>query len=325
MKMARWSQFYVTASFVFGLCLFVSARNVHEEQKGAYDGLLAVSHSGLEQNFVCEACLQLSNEAELVLHNPDTEKTLEELFSHVACNSLMTPKMKAKCTSMVKTYVPDLLVALQTYLRPELCTEVKVCRPQLQFGKDTKTCALCQDFAADALTYLGSNRTKTQIIVALHLACSRLEELSKQCDLLVDVYAPDLMEHLNNLTPEEFCEMTRLCKPALATTQLKKRNDCAICQFVILELKFKLRDPKTQERLLEVLGNGCDKVINHVDECKMIVAQYAPFLLANLETILDADVLCTKIGACTPMKNIHDSESYLVMASAENIKRVHSL
>ncbi|KAL2628553.1 hypothetical protein R1flu_013239 [Riccia fluitans] len=66
---------------------------------------------GLEGNLICDACLQLSTEAESVLKNPDTEKTLVELFSQMACENLMSPKMKSKCVDLVRIYVSDLLEA----------------------------------------------------------------------------------------------------------------------------------------------------------------------------------------------------------------------
>ncbi|KAL2634580.1 hypothetical protein R1flu_006059 [Riccia fluitans] len=87
---------------------------------------------GLEGNLICDACLQLSTEAQSVLKNPDTEKTLVELFSQMACENLMSPKMKSKCVDLVRIYVPDLLGALQSYLQPELYTEVRVCKPEVQ-------------------------------------------------------------------------------------------------------------------------------------------------------------------------------------------------
>jgi saposin len=61
--------------------------------------------------------------------------------------------------------------------------------------------------------------------------------------LLVDVYTPRMMEQLDNITPQEFCQMTKMCKPPKLSV---RRNDCTTCQFVILELKIKLKDPKTQ-------------------------------------------------------------------------------
>lgn len=64
-----------------------------------------------------------------------------------------------------------------------------------------------------------------------------------QCDLLVDMYTPRMMEQLENITPEEFCQKAKMCKPP---TRILDGNDCATCQFVILELKIKLQDPQTQ-------------------------------------------------------------------------------
>ncbi|KAL3684624.1 hypothetical protein R1sor_002646 [Riccia sorocarpa] len=323
--MARWSQYCLGASLLLLMCMTVTARNFHHGHKRDSVRVSDLQNAGRGRDIICDACLQLSTEAEMLLKNPDTEKTLEQLVSQMTCENIGSPKLKSKCLDLVHVYVPDVLGALESFLQPALCTEVGVCKPERQLIRDTRGCALCQEFAFDALNYLESNRTKKQIIFALHVACSRLEDLSKQCDLLVDVYAPHLIAELDTLSPEQFCEATRLCKPAVAATQLKNRNDCAVCQFMVMEVKVKLRDPKTQERLLEVLNNGCDRVVNHVDECKMVVSQYAPFLLANLDTILDADVLCAKIGVCPPTKKSVVSEPYLVMPSAENVRHIHAL
>lgn len=64
-----------------------------------------------------------------------------------------------------------------------------------------------------------------------------------QCDLLVDLYSARMMEQLENITPQEFCQMTKMCKPS---RMVSAGNDCATCQFAILEIKIKLEDPKTQ-------------------------------------------------------------------------------
>jgi saposin len=278
-------------------------------------------------NFVCDACVQFSTEAQMILADPETQRQAIALVSQMACQSL-TPKLQSKCLDMVDVYVTDAFVALQAYLGPEICIESGLCLPELArySGKrgmlsrrkpiaSAKTCALCQDFATDALSYLERNATKAKIIGALHLACSRLDEISKQCDLLVDIYAPDLMAHLDDLTPEELCEITHLCQPTKTAIRAVKRNDCAICQFVVLELKIKLKDPVTQAKILDVLLNGCSRVQNHVDECKMIVTQYAPFILANLDNILDADALCSRIGACLQSRKPDPVEPVLALYS----------
>ncbi|CAK9214009.1 unnamed protein product [Sphagnum troendelagicum] len=256
------------------------------------------------KNYVCDTCMQLSQKAQLVLANPDTVQEVISLVEDHMCRPLQ-PGLQTKCENMAEAYVPAMLLELEAELGPDkLCFETGLCTStavEAAMG-NKKACTVCQDFATDALTYLEKNKTREEIIIALHLACSRLQDLSKQCDLLVDLYTPRMMQQLNNITPQEFCEMTKLCKPPKLTW---KRNDCATCQFVILEIKLKLQDPKVQAKLLEVLLKGCNRVTNHVEECKGIVEQYGPFILENLDQMLDSKAVCCKIGVCPAMPCPH--------------------
>lgn len=84
---------------------------------------------------------------------------------------------------MVQSYVPEVLLELEARLGPDkLCFESGLCTSTaLQaFDNDKKSCMVCQDLATDALTYLENNKTRAEIVIALHLACSRMQELSKQ-------------------------------------------------------------------------------------------------------------------------------------------------
>ncbi|KAG0585455.1 hypothetical protein M758_2G012100 [Ceratodon purpureus] len=246
---------------------------------------------------LCDTCLQLSQEAQMVLANPDTPKEVINVADQLVCSPLQ-PGLKKKCERMVDQYVPQAILELEALLGPDkLCFESGLCTaPALSaFEDERKSCMVCQDLATDALTYLENNKTRVEIVIALHLACAQLKELSKQCDLLVDMYTPRMMEQLENITPQEFCQMTKMCKPP---KRVLASNDCATCQFVILELKIKLQDPQTQEKVLDVLMNGCNRVVNHVDECKALVVQYGPFVLANLDKILDSQAVCCKAGFC---------------------------
>lgn len=246
---------------------------------------------------VCETCLELSQEAQMVLANPDTSKQIINFADQVVCNPLQS-ELQKKCEIMVDSYVPEMLLELEARLGPDkLCYDSGLCKPAaiLAFQDDRKSCMVCQDLATDALSYLENNKTRVEIVIALHAGCAQLKELRKQCDLLVDLYTPRMMEQLENLTPQEFCQLTRMCKPPKKTVA---GNDCATCRFVILELKRKLKDPMTQKKVLDALMNGCNRVQNHVDECKALVVEYGPFFLANLDKILDSQALCCKAGFC---------------------------
>lgn len=87
-----------------------------------------------------------------------------------------------QCEKMVAEYVPQAILELETLLGPEkLCYESGVCMPPAikAFQDEKKKCTVCQDLATDALTYLENNKTREEIVIALHLGCSQLRELSK--------------------------------------------------------------------------------------------------------------------------------------------------
>eukprot|EP00246_Nothoceros_aenigmaticus_P005176 TRINITY_DN17055_c0_g1_i1.p1 TRINITY_DN17055_c0_g1~~TRINITY_DN17055_c0_g1_i1.p1 ORF type:complete len:360 (-),score=37.34 TRINITY_DN17055_c0_g1_i1:580-1545(-) len=254
-------------------------------------------------DYVCKVCMELATEAQAVLTDPEFEHTATEYVEVHACEPLGQAGLRKKCQAMVEEYMPEVFVALKNYAEPEsLCVSSGFC-PVAREGllaphpTDPKFCTVCLDLATDALQFLEANKTTTDIITALHFACSRMQDLQKQCDLLVDVYAVDLIRRLRSTTPEEFCQQTKLCSHYQLSVG-KDAKDCQICQFVILELKLKLKDPATQDKIVDLLFRSCSKVPNHVDECRTLVSQYIPFILANLDTILDGNALCSKMGAC---------------------------
>jgi saposin len=288
----------------FLLLLFVSVQGFEVKPAGIVSSLRRSKGNGFGfatehrvKNYVCDTCMRISQKAELLLGNPDTVKETIRVIEEHFCSTLQ-PGLKTKCEKFIEAYVPEIFLELETELEPDnLCFQSGLCTATAVEAAlaNKRACKVCQHFAQDALTFLEKNKTREEIIIALHLACSHLQDLSKQCDLLVDLYTPQMIQELDNLTPQEFCELTKLCKlPQLSW----KRNDCATCQFVVLEVKLKLQDPKLQARVLDVLLKGCDRVINHVEECKGIVEQYGPFVLENLDEMLDSKAVCCKIGVC---------------------------
>lgn len=85
---------------------------------------------------------------------------------------------------MVDKYVPEAILELEALLGPDkLCFESGLCRSPAAiaaFEDDRKSCKVCEDLATNALTYLENNKTQVEIVIALHLACAQLQQLSKQ-------------------------------------------------------------------------------------------------------------------------------------------------
>lgn len=85
-------------------------------------------------------------------------------------------------------YVPAVLLDLESRLGPDkLCFESGLCTSSAlsMHANEKKSCKVCQDLATDALTYLEKNKTREEIVVALHLACAQLKELSKQVQIVL--------------------------------------------------------------------------------------------------------------------------------------------
>lgn len=256
--------------------------------------LHAFSSKGISQSFICDTCLDISTFAEQVLTDPETTNNVLEYINGSFCEVL--PGLKEKCSGLAATYVPEMVEVLQTYLAPDkLCSDTNLCTSSsmLLLG-DVQTCSMCTDFATKALTYLKDNQTEVEVLDNLHSECSKLGPFSAKCDLLVDAYAPIYIEKVDSMTPEQVCQKVGLC----TALSLRGTSHCAACELAVFEMKAKLRKPEMQEKMLEVLLDGCSKVPNHVDECKEIITQYGPFILANIDTFVDADTVCTKIHAC---------------------------
>lgn len=95
--------------------------------------------------------------------------------------------MYRQCEIMVDSYVPEMLLELEARLGPDkLCYDSGLCKPAaiLAFQDDRKSCMVCQDLATDALSYLENNKTRVEIVIALHAGCAQLKELRKQVSVI---------------------------------------------------------------------------------------------------------------------------------------------
>ncbi|KAF3790322.1 Prosaposin [Nymphaea thermarum] len=163
--------------------------------------------------------------------------------------------------------------------------------------QNEKVCTLCEQFASQAVYYLGDNQTQTEIITKLHVACKQLHSFSHQCVALVDYYAPLILMEVGMVNPEEFCAKVNLCERDFLVSQ-QKQDGCEICHKAIAEILLKLKDPDTQLEVIEILLKGCEKVEDHVKECKRLVLEYGPLLMTNAEKFLETRDVCRTIRAC---------------------------
>jgi hypothetical protein len=69
--------------------------------------------------------------------------------------------------------------------------------------------------------------------------------LALQCDAAVDEYLPQLLAVLQTVTPAELCHILSFCPFEVGSPRLGK-DECLMCHFLVLELRFKLEKPETQ-------------------------------------------------------------------------------
>lgn len=181
------------------------------------------------------------------------------------------------------------------YLAPSATSEIEVIHKPLE-GKE-QLCTLCEEYTALATDYLEANKTEAEIVETLHQACTKLHSLEQQCVILVDYYAQLFFVQVTKIHPEEFCKKVNLCEKT--SVFLPNKDDtCTLCHQVVVEILAKLKDPDSQMEIIEVLLKECNKMNNYVKECKRLVFQYGPLILANGEKYLESADICTSVHAC---------------------------
>ncbi|XP_043704447.1 proactivator polypeptide-like 1 [Telopea speciosissima] len=170
-----------------------------------------------------------------------------------------------------------------------------------------RVCTLCEQFTTQALEYLGDNKTQTQIIKDLHLACHKLHSFKQQCITLVDYYTPLFFMELDTIQPEDFCWKMNLYDQILIASP--EQNGCTLCHHAVAEILIKLKDPDTQLEIIEMLLKGCDSVENHVKECKKLVFDHGPLLMDNAVQFLELTDICSALHACKPSATVVGHES----------------
>ncbi|KAG1338977.1 proactivator polypeptide-like 1 [Cocos nucifera] len=181
-------------------------------------------------------------------------------------------------------------------------------------ARNEELCTLCEEFTSQAIYYIGENETQVEIINTLHQACSQLHSLEKQCALLVDYYAPLFFMEVATIRPEQFCEKVNLCEKTVSVPLPKHDDACTICHHVVEEILTKLEDPDTQLEIIARLLKACNKVENFVQQCKRLVFQYGPLIMANLVKFLETTDVCTSIHACKASQEVVGRSEFLAIA-----------
>ncbi|KAG6643536.1 hypothetical protein CIPAW_09G218500 [Carya illinoinensis] len=165
----------------------------------------------------------------------------------------------------------------------------------IEISGNDKVCTLCEEFASEALDYFAENKTQTEILAILHLACSQVGSFKRECIILVDYHAPLFFLEVSSLKPEEFCRKVNLCQQIAMVSSQFHEDSCGLSHRAVSEIEVKLKDPDTQLEIVELLLEACNSMENYA---KKMVFEYGPLILANAEKILETTDICTTLHAC---------------------------
>ncbi|RWR74739.1 prosaposin-like protein [Cinnamomum micranthum f. kanehirae] len=104
---------------------------------------------------------------------------------------------------------------------------------------------------------------------------------------------PKLLEKAS-MTASELCHIL----PSDLQQKKSDNRSCTACHNALNELLDDLENPKTKIKVLKVLLKACEEVENHVKECKKLVFEYGPLILANVEKIIAKNDLCSIMHVC---------------------------
>ncbi|KAJ4977062.1 hypothetical protein NE237_002168 [Protea cynaroides] len=171
---------------------------------------------------------------------------------------ILPSDMRVKCVKMLGTHINQAIVFLQDYF-----SEENLCN----------STGLCP---SNANTFPMLNLGKD-----LHLTIAR--------DLLTKP-AVNL-----RLQPEMQISSSMLQK---FTNEISDDKSCAGCHAAMEEIRDGFEDPRMKIKLLKILLKACDNVENHVKECKRMVMEYGPLIMANIGKFLSDNDFCTMVHIC---------------------------
>uniref|UniRef100_A0A5B6YZT6 Putative Saposin B domain-containing protein isoform 1 n=1 Tax=Davidia involucrata TaxID=16924 RepID=A0A5B6YZT6_DAVIN len=164
-------------------------------------------------------------------------------------------------------------------------------------GRNENVCTLCEEFTAKTLKYFAENKTQTEIIGILQKTCSRMSSFKEQCNTLVDYYAPLFFLEIASVQARDFCRKVNLFDQMAITSPLLFLDSCGIYHFAVEKVLLKLKNPKTQLEIIELLLKRCDAVESYMKKCKPLVFEYGPLILTNVEMFLETTDICTMLHA----------------------------
>ncbi|XP_043690110.1 uncharacterized protein LOC122640893 isoform X3 [Telopea speciosissima] len=88
--------------------------------------------------------------------------------------------------------------------------------------------------------------------------------------------------------------------PSDMRVKVSDDKSCAACHAAMEDIRDDLEDPEMKIKVIKILLKACNNVENHVKECKRMVMEYGPLIMANIGKFLDDNDFCSIVHICKP-------------------------
>ncbi|KAF2070141.1 hypothetical protein CYY_008540 [Polysphondylium violaceum] len=171
----------------------------------------------------CEICKYVATYVDNYLEKTANVTEIEALLSQ-DCAFLTVSQWVNECQALVDQYTPFIINYIETNETPtKVCDEIGVCSGSSSSSASSTTeevegsqiyCAACNYVASIVEDELKNNKTMDEIISEVSRLCPFAKEFSKECDVMVQTYIPDLITMIDNdFTPAQVCQKLKLCPP----------------------------------------------------------------------------------------------------------------
>ncbi|EOA21507.1 hypothetical protein CARUB_v10001904mg [Capsella rubella] len=169
----------------------------------------------------------------------------------------------------------------------------------LESAHDNQVCQLCDKYVSLAIDYLQDHDNQDALVQALHISCSQIPPLQKQCLSMVDHYTQLFFTQVSVIKSGQICKKLNLCQIVTAdfVSQVHQEN-CDACRQTVSEVVAKLKDPETKLKIIRLLLKECKSLNNYQDKCKKMVFEYGPLMLVDLEKFLENKDVCSILRVC---------------------------
>ncbi|KAL1201674.1 Cyclin-B1-5 [Cardamine amara subsp. amara] len=165
---------------------------------------------------------------------------------------------------------------------------------------ENQVCEFCDKYVTLAIDYLQEDDNQNSIVEALHLSCSQIPPLKKQCLSMVDHYTQLFFTQVSEFKSDQICKKLNLCQ-AMTESALASQvhqGNCDACRQTVSEVITKLKDPETKLKIIRFLLKECKTLNNNQDKCKKLVFEYGPLMLADVEKFLEKNDVCSILRVC---------------------------